>query len=125
MTAAPLVATAETNPRSIKSMRIGPRPVLITCAPMPQAMPLVRFAATIARTMALRAAAARMFGSEAMKSPMPDAIHGRPKSLVRTLLTRDLIGYVLTPDRSNSSYGNGMNGLLRYSNRRSGELENW
>ena len=39
MTPAPLVASAETKPRSIRSISTGDSPVLITCAPMPQMMP--------------------------------------------------------------------------------------
>src|SRR5229473_76045 len=82
MTAAPLVAMAETKPRSMRSITTGPRPVLITCAPRPHTTPAsARLASTIARTTALKSAAARMFGSESTKAPIDvvDA-EGRAKS---------------------------------------------
>src|SRR5581483_2908086 len=108
MTAAPFVAIAETKPRSIRSIRTGATPVLITCAPRPQTIPPpVRFASTMAPATALRSAAARMFGSDSMNAPAdPFTGSGRPKSSVRALLGRDLSGYVLIPERSNSSYEN-------------------
>src|SRR5438094_149598 len=83
MIVAPLVAIADTNPRSIKSTITGPRPVLTTCAPIPQRMPApARFAPPIARTTALKSAAARMSGSESTKvaivSPRADGLE-RPR----------------------------------------------
>src|SRR5262249_20583676 len=98
---------AETNPRRIKSMSTGPRPVLITCAPSPHKMPpLERFAFATALTIAFKSAAARILGSESTNSPMVVArLPGRAKSDAATLLLRDFSGYVLMPERSNSSYG--------------------
>src|SRR3954469_7131191 len=110
MTAAPLVASADTNPRSIKSISTGPRPVLITCAPSPHTTPdPFRLASTIAPTPAFRSAAASMLGSESSNCrTVTPPVTGRAKSSALALLLRDFSGYVRTPVRSNSSYGNGI-----------------
>ena len=105
MMPAPLVAKAETNPRSARSTRIGERPVLRTCAPNPQMMPPPeRRASTMARTTAFRSAAPRMFGrlSRNADAPLPFTC-GFAKSSAFTLLARVASGYVVTSDRSNSS----------------------
>src|SRR4029077_1282252 len=48
----------------------------------------------------------RMFGSESTSAPTdPSGAAGRAKSSARALLLRDFSGYVLTSERSNSSYG--------------------
>src|SRR4051812_32035259 len=103
---APLVAMAETKPRSMRSISTGPSPVLITCAPNPHTTPpSARFASPIAATIALKSAAASMEGSESRKPPIDaPGVAGRAKSATRALLARDFNGYVLTSDRSNSSY---------------------
>ena len=69
---APLVASAETNPRSIRSMRIGERPVFKTCAPKPQRMPRsFARARRIAATIALKSAPARIEGIDASSPRRP------------------------------------------------------
>ncbi len=89
MTAAPLVAMADTKPRSIRSTRIGPSPVLITCAPSPQTTPPPsRAASAIARTTALKSAAARMPGQrfDERADRRRRRSTGRAKSSTRALL---------------------------------------
>src|SRR5262245_8379725 len=72
-----------------------------------------RRASTIARTTALRSAAASMFGNESSSLPtLPPGVAGFAKSSTRALLGRDFSGYVLMPDRSNSSYENGIQHLV-------------
>jgi hypothetical protein len=72
MIAAPLVAMADTKPRSIRSASTGPRPVLITCAPIPQTTPPPdRFASTIAETTARKSAAASNDGRESRNPANP------------------------------------------------------
>src|ERR1044071_6455385 len=73
-------------------------------------MPAPRvFAVTIASTTRRTSAAPRMAGSESNHALNDESrATGFAKSSTRALLWRDDNGYVLTPDRSNSSYGNGM-----------------
>ncbi len=107
---APFIASAETQPRSMRSISTGDTPVLMTCAPMPHTMPAPRvLAATIASTTRRTSAPPRMAGS-ASNQALNDEPRGTgvAKSSARALLGRDDKGYVLTPDMSNSSYGNGM-----------------
>src|SRR6478735_830691 len=108
MIPAPFVASAETKPRSIRSIRIGPSPVLMTWAPNPQMMPRAPVRADrIAATTALKSAPARMAGNDARSDAIPPpARYGFAKSAAFALLVRDASGYVRTPDRSKSSYGN-------------------
>jgi hypothetical protein len=66
---APLSAIAVTTPRRIKSMRIGLRPHLMTCAPTPTITGWpVRRAATMACTIACKSSPARIAGSDAKNS---------------------------------------------------------
>jgi hypothetical protein len=94
MIAAPLVAIAETNPRSIRSISSGPSPVLMTCAPIPHTMPAsVRRASRNAATMVLNAAPARISGIESRSAATgPPGETGRAKSSTRALLARDFSG---------------------------------
>ena len=66
----------------------------MTCAPRPHSTPPpLRLASAIAAMIALRSAAARMFGSESMKEAMlAVASHGLPKSAACALLARDANG---------------------------------
>src|SRR5882672_4149601 len=118
MMPAPFIASAETYPRSIKSISTGETPVLMTCAPMPQTMPPPRvLAATTASTTRRMSAAPRIAGSESNHDlNEAPAENGLAKSSARALLTREASGYVRTPDRSNSSYSNGI-GRSEYQHR--------
>src|SRR5829696_3162567 len=92
----------------MRSIRSGETPVLMTCAPMPHMMPPPRFfAATMALTTRRTSAAPSIPGSESSQvlNDAPRAI-GLAKSSACALLRLDANGYVRTPDRSNSSYGN-------------------
>ena len=95
MIAAPLVAIADTKPRSIRSISTGPRPVLITCAPSPQTTPASpRFASTMARDDGLEVGGgedARQRVDEGARA-IRRARVGRAKSSTRALLSRDLSG---------------------------------
>src|SRR6185312_2822665 len=76
--------------------------------PNPQTMPRsFSRAVRIAATTALKSAAARMRGSESRsdRSPPPGR-YGDAKSAAFALLFLDASGYVRTPERSKSSYGN-------------------
>src|SRR5438132_13113862 len=105
MTAAPFVAIAETDPRSRRSIRIGDRPVLITCAPRPHTIPRpARCASRIAATTALKSAPASIDGIDPISAPTPPpGRYGDAKSARLALLLREARGYVRTPDRSKSS----------------------
>ncbi|MNC85728.1 hypothetical protein D3C83_13400 [compost metagenome] len=94
MMPAPFIASADTKPRSIRSMITGETPVLITCAPMPQTMPaLAARARTMASTTRLTSRAPSSAGSASNQAwnvaPRPA---GRPKSATRALLARDASG---------------------------------
>ena len=92
--AAPFIASADTKPRSIRSIRTGDTPVLITCAPMPQMIPASRFFAAVTASTTRRASAApRMFESESshVLNDAPRAT-GLAKSSARALLLRDASG---------------------------------
>ena len=94
MTPAPFNASAETRPRSIRSISTGDRPALMTCAPRPHTIgaPAAR-AATIASTTAVNSAAASSFGSRATNvSTLAPGTCGAAKSSRRTLLGRDASG---------------------------------
>ena len=71
MTAAPLVAIADTKPRSIRSISDRAEPGLDDVRAEAPDDAAVRRAApsTIARTTALKSAAARMFGSDSSSRP--------------------------------------------------------
>ena len=70
---APLVAIADTKPRSIRSTSTGDRPVFSTCAPSPQMIALPsRFAATIAATTSLKSCAASSPGSDFSNPSTPE-----------------------------------------------------
>ena len=88
MIPAPLVASAETKPRSIRSISTGDSPVLMTCAPIPHTMPRpARRASTMAVTTALKSRAASIDGSESRSPGTPDpARYGLAKSSARALL---------------------------------------
>src|SRR6185436_18783181 len=76
--------------------------------------PSFLLASTIAPTTALKCAAARMFGMVSRSRPtVAPRSTGCAKSSARALLARDFSGYVRTPDRSNSSYENGIALALR------------
>jgi hypothetical protein len=93
MTPAPFSASADTKPRSIRSMRIGARPVLMTCPPRPQMIGRPpAWAARIAATIALKSAPPSRSGKVAATSPRAAAASGRAKSATRTLLGRDASG---------------------------------
>ena len=69
---APLVATADTNPRSIKSTITGDRPVFNTCAPRPQMMARpARLAASSACTTALKSLTASNDGNPSKNPATP------------------------------------------------------
>ena len=73
-------ASADTKPRSMRSMTTGPRPVLMTCAPRPHTMP--RSPARASRTAATTALkSARIRGSASIQPATPVAgSHGFAKS---------------------------------------------
>ena len=108
ITPAPFIASAETKPRSIRSIRTGDSPVLSTCAPMPQRRPRsAARAARMAATTALKSAPASIDGSDSTNAAtVAAAPAGFAKSAAFALLRRDASGYVRTPARSNSSYSN-------------------
>src|SRR4029453_2286704 len=115
MIPAPLVAIADTNPRSIRSMRTGDSPVLRTWAPSPQTIARSsRRARTTAATTCLKSAPASSAGKFSTKlvTPVP-GLWGLANCATDTLLWRDASGYVRTPDRSNTSYGSLI--AIRYS----------
>ena len=79
---APLVAIAETKPRSIRSTSTGDSPVFSTCAPSPQMIALsARFAATIASTTSLKSLAASSDGSD-----LQEAVDARARLVRRRKL---------------------------------------
>src|SRR5678815_1279480 len=93
-------------------MSTGDSPVLSTCAPMPQIKPCPPSrAARIAAATAFRSAPPRMDGSDLTSRAPAASLNGVAKSAAFTLLFREASGYVLTADRSNSSYGNFTPGL--------------
>ena len=94
MTPAPFSASAETRPRSIKSMSTGDSPALMTCAPSPHTIGApAACAAAIASTTAVNSPAASSFGRRATNSAtLPPAACGAAKSSRRTLLGRDASG---------------------------------
>src|SRR5262245_47020400 len=104
MTPDPLVATAVTYPRFIRSMRIGANPVLMTCPAIPPmiARPLF-LALTTAEATALRVSAARIFGNESIMGAAfctSVSFKGLAKLSIVTLLGREESGYVEIDERS-------------------------
>src|SRR6267154_1983424 len=94
--AAPFMAREVIKPRRMRSMRIGPRPTLITWPPMPQRMGLRCLRAVwMAARRLRRSAAARKLGREARNLLREGLLAGGlAKSRTLTLLLRDARGYV-------------------------------
>ncbi len=94
ITPAPLSASADTYPRSIRSTITGARPALMTWAPSPHTTGAGRArAAAMASTTAIRSRAASSFGSEESHALTPDpGAWARAKSSRVTLLARDANG---------------------------------
>src|SRR5256885_4171753 len=96
MRAAPFIAIPEKKPRRMRSIRTGPRPVLMTWPPMPQRTGLrARFAEWMAESRARRSFAARKLGSESRNFLREELVAGGlAKSDTVTLLLREASGYV-------------------------------
>ena len=90
MTPAPLVAIADTNPRSIRSISIGPEPGLDHVrAEAPDDAAVAAPARRRSRaTTALKSAAARMSGSESTNAPTAGAGGHRPREVLHARLAR-------------------------------------
>ena len=95
---APFIAIPEINPRSIRPIRTGPRPTLMTWPPMPHRIVLLPFLERCkAASKSRRFSAAKKLGSES-RNPAKEVFEaaGFAKSAMLTLLLREESGYVRT-----------------------------
>ena len=101
--AEPFIEIESMMPRSMRSIRYGAQPVLMTCPPIAAATVRPSRWARTKWSRSLRSSfAASCLGSESSQSPMAVVgATGRPRSETPTLLGREARSYVRSPLRSN------------------------